>query len=155
MSFWSVAQNILILSALLIGGLACGFEASISCPNSFIVPLSFLIVFKIQPIVVVFPAPFSPTNPKIDPYGKENVTSSNVKFDLRNVLETCCNSKIFFMLIRPPDKIKPTTPSVFQEKCYLSDQSLRQLVNVPLQYAVVFPDRILCFALTQNSLCLL
>lgn len=27
MSFWSVAQNILILSALLIGGLACGFEA--------------------------------------------------------------------------------------------------------------------------------
>lgn len=27
MSFRSVAQNILILSALLIGGLACGFEA--------------------------------------------------------------------------------------------------------------------------------
>lgn len=27
MSFWSVAQNILILSALLIGGLACGRKA--------------------------------------------------------------------------------------------------------------------------------
>lgn len=27
MSFWSVAQNILILSTLFIGGLACGFEA--------------------------------------------------------------------------------------------------------------------------------
>ena len=43
------------------------FEA-INGVFSFIVPLSFLIVFKIQPIVVVFPAPFSPTNPKIDPY---------------------------------------------------------------------------------------
>jgi len=42
------------------------------------------------------------------------------------------------MLIRPPDRIKPTTPSIFQGKYYLSVQSLRRLVNVSLQYVGVF-----------------
>lgn len=52
-----------------------------SFPNSFTIPLSFLTVFKIQPIVVVLPAPFSPTKPRIAPYGNEKESLSNIKFD--------------------------------------------------------------------------
>ena len=50
--------------------------------------------------MVDFPAPFSPTKPIIEPYGREKVTFSNAKFDLENVLETCCNSKIFSIKLK-------------------------------------------------------
>lgn len=110
-------------------------------------------IYAILISILVLIVLFSPTKPIIEPYGREKVTFSNAKFDLENVLETCCNSKIFSMLIRPPDRIKPTTPSIFQGKYYLSVQSLRRLVNVPLQYVVVLLDKILCFVPIQNSPC--
>ena len=56
------------------------------------------IVFKIQPIVLVFPAPFSPTKPNTAPYGNEKLMSSKRKLDPGNDLETCRNSNIFSIL---------------------------------------------------------
>ena len=68
---------------------------TLSFPNIFIVP-SDLVIFNIDLIVVVLPAPFSPISPTIQPCGTLKLiflSSKSLYF-----FETFCNSILFSIL---------------------------------------------------------
>src|SRR5699024_8063081 len=113
-----------------------------SCPIIEIYPASFWISPKAALIVVLFPAPFSPINPTMEPFGTEKETLSKTKSLYVLVSPEIVKALFIF---NPPHTIVSVDQPTYSVKFRLYAQFRLPRQNVPLFFSAVPPNKNLGF----------